>query len=219
MASSHRFFQAIKVIRSYPLPVIASISGTVSRVGLTDAVIEVNGLGYLVNVTTRTALELKVESAVKLHICHIIREDSQALFGFPSEDELLAFNLLCSVSGVGPKSALSVVGSLGVEGLSKAVASADDSMFRSVSGIGPKTAKLIVLSLTGKLVSVSEHTAPTSSQVANVTSALVGLGYQERNVRKTVEEAASTHPQSNEQELLRFVLAQLSSARKIDADE
>jgi Holliday junction DNA helicase RuvA len=219
MASSHRFFQAIKVIRSYPLPVIASISGTVSRVGLADAVIEVHGLGYLVNVTTRTALELEVGSAVMLHICHIIREDSQSLFGFPSEDELLAFNLLCSVSGVGPKSALSVVGSLGVEGLSKAVASADDSMFRSVSGIGPKTAKLIVLSLTGKLVQVSAHTPSSSSQVANVTSALVGLGYQERIVRKTVEEAASTHPQSNEQELLRFVLAQLSSARKIDADE
>lgn len=219
MASSNRIFQAIKVIGSYPLPVIASISGTVSRVGLSDAVIEVNGLGYLVNVTTRSALELKVGISVKFHTAHIIREDSQLLFGFQSEEELAAFNLLCSVSGVGPKSALSVIGALGVEGLSKAVASADDSMFKSVSGIGPKTAKLIVLSLTGKLVSVANQSAPSSIQVANVTSALVGLGYQERSVRKIVEEASAAHPECSEQQLLRFALALLSNARKIDTDE
>jgi Holliday junction DNA helicase RuvA len=173
----------------------------------------------LVNLTTRSALELKVGISVKFHTAHIIREDSQLLFGFQSEEELAAFNLLCSVSGVGPKSALSVIGSLGVEGLSKAVASADDSMFKSVSGIGPKTAKLIVLSLSGKLVSVANQSAPSSIQVANVTSALVGLGYQERSVRKTVEEASAAHPECSEQQLLRFALALLSNARKIDADE
>ena len=219
MASGHRIFQAFKVIRSYPLPVIASISGNVSRVGLVDAVIEVGGVGYLVNVTAQTAIDLRTGTHVRFHTAHIIREDSQSLYGFLSEKELVSFNLLCSVSGVGPKSALSVIGSLGVEGISRAVASADDSMFRSVSGIGPKTAKLIVLSLTGLLVTSAEHSSTTPSQVTNVTSALVGLGYQERTVRRTVEEASSSHPEFSEQELLRFTLAQLSSARKISNDE
>lgn len=198
---------------------IASVSGTVSRVGLADVVVDVAGIGYIVNVTTKTALDLRLGAEVRFHTAHIIREDAQSLYGFASEAELLSFNLLCSVSGVGPKSALSVIGSLGVDGLSRAVASADDSMFRSVSGIGPKTAKLIVLSLTGKLVASDGAIATSSSQVENVTSALVGLGYQERTVRKTVEVSASLHPQFTEQDLLRFALTQLSSARKVVHDE
>lgn len=198
---------------------IASISGTVSRVGLADTVIAVGGLGYLVNVTTKTALELSLGLEVNFHTAHIIREDAQFLFGFHSEDELVAFNLLLSVSGVGPKSALSVIGSLGVDGLSKAVASADDAMFRSVSGIGPKTAKLIVLSLTGKIIAPEGSGAHVSGAVISVTSALVGLGYQERTARSTVEETALANTEANEQELLRLALSRLSNARKVTSDE
>lgn len=198
---------------------IASLTGIVKRVGLSDAVVEVAGVGYLVNLTTKTALELKPEQEVKLHTAHVIREDSQSLFGFVSEDELLAFTLLCSVSGVGPKSALSVIGSIGVEGLSMAVAKADDGMFKTVSGIGPKTAKLIVLSLTGKLVTTNSIFPAASTQISNVIAALVGLGYQDRVVRKTVEDAAKGLPNATDQELLRFALTQLSNAKKVGKDE
>lgn len=198
---------------------IASISGIVNRTGLSDVVIDVAGIGYQVNITTRTALEIKLGQAISLHTAHIIREDSQSLFGFDSEEELMAFNLLCSVSGVGPKSALSVIGTIGVEGLSRAVATADDGLFKTVSGIGPKTAKLIVLSLTGKLFTSSEGEASPSSQVANVTAALVGLGYQDKVVRKTVEDSAKALPDSSDQELLRFALSQLSNSKKIGKDD
>jgi len=219
MALSYCFLQAIKVKRGYSLTVIASISGTVNRIGLSDVVIDVAGIGYLVSLTTKTALEIKLGQAITLHTAHIIREDSQSLFGFDSEEELMAFNLLCSVSGVGPKSALSVIGTIGVEGLSRAVATADDGLFKAVSGIGPKTAKLIVLSLTGKLVTGAYSAASSSSQVANVTSALVGLGYQDKVVRKIVEDAAKALPDSTDQELLRFALSQLSNAKKIGKDD
>jgi len=198
--------------------VIASISGTISRIGLTDLVIETSGIGYHVNVTASTALDLRVGQSRKLFIAHIIREDSQTLFGFESEEQLQSFNLLCSVSGVGPKSALSVIGTLGVDGLARAVATADDSMFKSVSGIGPKTAKLIVLSLTGKLVS-DASSSPISTQLSNVTAALVGLGYQERSAKKAVEDALVLTPSVTDTELLRGALAQLSSARKVVTDE
>jgi Holliday junction DNA helicase RuvA len=218
VASGYSILQEIKVVNGYPLDVIASISGTISRIGLTDLVIETSGIGYHVNVTASTALDLRVGQSTKLFTAHIIREDSQTLFGFESEEQLQSFNLLCSVSGVGPKSALSVIGTLGVDGLAKAVATADDSMFKSVSGIGPKTAKLIVLSLTGKLVS-DASSSPMSTQLNNVTAALVGLGYQERSAKKAVEDALVLTPSVTDTELLRGALAQLSSARKVVADE
>jgi len=76
-----------------------------------------------------------------------------------------------------------------------------------------------VLSLTGKLVTGAYSAASSSSQVANVTSALVGLGYQDKVVRKTVEDASKALPDSTDQELLRFALSQLSNAKKIGKDD
>ncbi|MEY2816405.1 MAG: hypothetical protein RJA78_981, partial [Actinomycetota bacterium] len=126
------------------------------------------------------------------------------------------FNLLCSVSGVGPKSALAVMGTLGVEGLAQAVASADDSMFRSVSGIGPKTAKLIVLSLTGKLGLTGSESKPSTTSEANVVSALIGLGYQERAAKRAVEDIAEQR--MTEAEILRGALSNLANTRRVSND-
>ncbi len=195
---------------------IASISGRVSHVGLGDLIIETNGVGYAVNVTTKLALEVRLGTELTLRTAHIIREDSQSLYGFMNSEELSAFNLLCSVSGVGPKSALAVMGTLGVDGLAQAVAGADDSMFRSVSGIGPKTAKLIVLSLTGKLALSGVQDKPSSSSEANVVAALIGLGYQERAAKKAVEDIAVAN--LSEAELLRGALSQLANARRVSND-
>ncbi len=195
---------------------IASISGRVSHVGLGDLIIETNGVGYAVNVTTKLALEVRLGTELTLRTAHIIREDSQSLYGFMNAEELSAFNLLCSVSGVGPKSALAVMGTLGVDGLAQAVAGADDSMFRSVSGIGPKTAKLIVLSLTGKLALSGVQDKPSSSSEANVVAALIGLGYQERAAKKAVEDIAVAN--LSEADLLRGALSQLANARRVSND-
>ena len=195
---------------------IASISGKVTHVGLGDLIVDANGVGYSIFVTTKLALDVRVGSEVSLRTAHIVREDSQSLYGFPSAEELAAFNLLCSVSGVGPKSALAVMGTLGVEGLAQAVAGADDSMFRSVSGIGPKTAKLIVLSLTGKLSLTGSESKPSTTSEANVVAALIGLGYPERAAKKAVEDAAEQN--MTEAEILRGALSQLANARRVSND-
>ena len=195
---------------------IASISGKVTHVGLGDLIVDSNGVGYSVFVTTKLALDVRLGSEVSLRTAHIVREDSQSLYGFPNAEELAAFNLLCSVSGVGPKSALAVMGTLGVEGLAQAVAGADDSMFRSVSGIGPKTAKLIVLSLTGKLSLTGSESKPSTTSEANVVAALIGLGYPERAAKKAVEDAAE--PNMTEAEILRAALSQLANARRVSND-
>jgi len=197
--------------------VIASLKGTVTRSSIGQIVLDVNGVGYLVNLTVQTSSELAVGKEVLLNISHVIKEDSETLFGFVTFEELEAFQLLCSVNGVGPKSALAVLGQLGVSGVEEAVSTTNDEMFRSVSGIGPKTAKLIVLSLTGKLVSGGNSNTSANSQT--VINALVGLGYAERQAKSAVDSVSKQDASLPEQELLKRSLAALSLSRKVTKDE
>jgi len=197
--------------------VIASLKGTVTRSSTGQIVLDVNGVGYLVNLTVQTSSELAVGKEILLNISHVIKEDSETLFGFVTFEELEAFQLLCSVNGVGPKSALTVLGQLGVSGVEEAVSTTNDEMFRSVSGIGPKTAKLIVLSLTGKLVSGGNSNTSANSQT--VINALVGLGYAERQAKSAVDSVSKQDASLPEQELLKRSLAALSLSRKVTKDE
>ncbi|MFT7766079.1 Holliday junction branch migration protein RuvA [Clavibacter tessellarius] len=174
---------------------ISSLRGTVLSVSGQTLLLEVHGVGYGVQVTPRHALELRHGSEATVLTSLVVREDSLTLFGFPGPDELRAFELLCGVTGVGPKSALAVLEHLDPEAMARAIAVEDDAAFRRVSGIGPKTAKLIVLQLTGKLVvtqarSRSAASAP-SSVTADVLTALVGLGWSERVARTAVDDAVA----------------------------
>lgn len=193
---------------------IAHLTGNVLARRAGQLILECGGVGYLVHVTPEVYQQSFSKNEFSLNTAHIIREDAQLLFGFESEEELNGFNMLCTVNGVGPKSAMSVLAHLGVSGLAQAVATADDSMFKSVTGVGPKTAKLIVLTLTGKLVtSTTEQSSAGGSEVA-VVSALVGLGYQEKLAKAAVELALKSSPNLSESELLKLSLANLSSGRK-----
>jgi len=191
--------------------VIASLTGTVTLKDISTLVIETSGVGYLVSVLPQTSASVSVGGQLKLHTAHIFREDSQSLFGFVTAEELSVFQLLCTVSGVGPKSALAVVGQLGVEGVSEAVTTANDEMFRSVSGVGPKTAKLIVLNLTGKLVLEGQATTSIGDKVL---SALTNLGYQDRVAKDAIKQVEATDKFTEESDLLKAVLAVLSKSRK-----
>ena len=192
---------------------IAHLTGSVLTRKAGQLVLEANGVGYLVSVTPEVYQSSFAQSNLSLHIAHIIREDSQTLYGFLTEQELETFALLCSVSGVGPKSAMAVLAQLGVSGVAAAVSLTDDTMFRSVSGIGPKTAKLIVLSLTGKLIAETTVGSTTSAGTSVVT-ALVGLGYQDKNARSAVESLTKEDGHLTESELLKQALALLSAGRK-----
>jgi len=194
--------------------VIAHLAGTVLRRKAGQLVLNVSGVGYLVNVTPDVYQASFTQSEFSLHIAHIIREDAQLLFGFLEEEELDTFNMLCTVTGVGPKSAMSVLAHLGVSGVSEAVLTADDTMFKSVSGVGPKTAKLIVLTLTGKLVTSNAPSNSGTSSQQSVVSALVGLGYQEKLAKSAVESVLKTQSNLSESDLLKNALANLSTGRK-----
>ena len=180
---------------------IASLRGQVlSRTG-GDVVLEVGHIGYLVAVPDRLAASVQVGESLMLHTAMVVRDDHVALFGFDSPEELNIFDLLRSVSGVGPKSALAILGHLSIDDISDAVVSENDGAFRMVSGIGPKTAKLIVLSLQGAFeghVRRSPKATRTSAEEAiqhSVVEALTGLGWQEKvakdGVRHALEEAGA----------------------------
>lgn len=168
---------------------IASLRGTIAAASGSTIVVEVGGVGYRVSVTPQLALSLPVGSAAHLHTVLIVREDDMSLFGFSSVDELEVFDLLRGVTGVGPKSALGVLGHLTPSQVAIAVSAEDDAAFRRVSGIGPKTAKLIIVQLAGKLdIRVQAPTVTAKSTTsADVLIALIGLGWSERDAQSAID--------------------------------
>jgi Holliday junction DNA helicase RuvA len=195
---------------------IASVRGTVLAVQGSTAVVEVGGVGLAVQVTPRHGHTLRVGQEATLRTTLIVREDDLSLYGFAEAEELVVFDLLRGVTGVGPRSAMGVLGVLDPDEVARAVADEDDAAFRKVSGIGPKTAKLIVLSLAGKLAvrPVARSVAPAAVTPVrdSVMLALVGLGWPERTALEAVEEAhdaATALERETMPSLLRLALARL----------
>lgn len=193
---------------------ISSLRGSV-LVADSQAVIDVNGVGYGVAVTPACASSLTPGEHVQLHTHLVVREDSLSLYGFLTREELTVFESLIGVTGVGPRSALTVLSRLTPAAVFTAVVNEDDAAFRSVSGIGPKTAKLIIVQLAGKVAAVADAlpAAKTSDVSASVISALVGLGWPERVARDAVS-SLETPRGSTVNDVLRMALATLASSRK-----
>jgi len=176
-----------------------------------QVVIEVAGVGYLVHTTSSTVDSLSEGDSTSFHTSLVVREDAFTLFGFISKSELDVFELLRSVNGVGPKSALSILNQMSVEQIAQAVAEESDAAFKAVSGVGAKTAKLITLTLSGKMAAPSSKGAPSNQSETSV-NALVGLGWSERQARDAVHEVGN--PGMTDKELLKAALKTLSKARK-----
>ncbi len=169
---------------------ISSISGTVKYKDLNTLVVDVSGVGYKVRVTTETALDVTPSSPIFLWTHLAVRETSLELFGFLDKETLDTFELLITISGIGPKSALGILNVASPSMLRQAVASADTSYLTRVSGIGKKNAEKIVLELKDKLKVTSEDASTSSAQVraeGDALEALVSLGYSERDSREALK--------------------------------
>ncbi|GGK89231.1 Holliday junction DNA helicase RuvA [Curtobacterium luteum] len=201
---------------------IASLRGTCIDVAGSSVVIEVGGVGYAVTVTPAHALTMRHGAEVFVRTAMIVREDEHLLFGFETTDALRVFDLLRSVSGVGPKSALGVLAHMDPGQIATAVAHEDDAAFRKVSGIGPKTAKLITVALAGKLAAFEQPAAVTPGSATgahpasdDVVIALVGLGWREDAARSAVDAVVTEDPAAatfGTQALLRAALGALRPA-------
>ncbi|GGC82484.1 Holliday junction ATP-dependent DNA helicase RuvA [Tersicoccus solisilvae] len=178
---------------------ISSLRGTVTHVGLTSAVIDVNGFGMLVNATPQTLAGLRTGESATVATSMVVREDSMTLFGFPDAEHREVFETLLGVSGVGPRLALAVLAVHDPETVRVAAASGDDKAFSKVPGIGPKGARRIVLELADKLVPTGA--APVAAAPAGpvwqpqVLQALTGLGWSEKDATAAVESATADEPE------------------------
>lgn len=180
-------------------------------------VVGLGGLGMRVEVPSGRVSQAATGEEVALHTSLVVREDSLALFGFATEEELTVFGHLIAVSGVGPRSALGVLSQLSPGEIARAVAAEDEKPFRKVSGIGPKTAKLIAVSLAGKLPELGFAAEAATggpeeagSQAADaVREGLVGLGWNDSDARLAVEDALAAGAPADSAGLLRAALTLL----------
>ena len=169
---------------------IACLSGTVRHKDLNALVVDVSGVGYKVLVTIETVLEVTPSSPIFLWTHLVVRETSLELFGFLDKETLDIFELLITISGIGPKSALSILNVATPSMLRQAVASGDTTYLTRVSGIGKKNAEKIVLELKNKLKITREDASTSSAQVraeGDALEALVSLGYNERDAREVLK--------------------------------
>lgn len=170
---------------------IACLSGTVRHKDLNAIVVDVSGVGYKVWVTAETALEVTPSSPIFLWTHLVVRETALELFGFLDKETLDTFNLLITISGIGPKSALGILNVATPPMLRRAVASEDTTYLTRVSGIGKKNAEKIVLELKDKLKITKEDTPTSSAQAraeGDALEALVSLGYSERDARNALRQ-------------------------------
>ena len=159
---------------------ISLLNGTIRAINSDRVIIEVQGVGYSVLVTSATSASLTLGATAIVHTSLIVREDSLTLFGFLDEESKNTFELLQTVSGVGPKVALSILGSLSIEDLARAIAQENVGVIEKVPGIGKKGAQRMILELKGKMTRVGAHANHLSHQPAwreQLTSALVSLGF------------------------------------------
>ncbi|MBV8301582.1 MAG: Holliday junction branch migration protein RuvA [Candidatus Dormibacteraeota bacterium] len=178
---------------------IASLRGTVALIAGDHAVIDVKGVGYLVQCHLRTlaALHEQRDQEVMLHIHTSVSADAIRLFGFTSRDELSLFQLLIGVERIGPKAALGILGRAELTTMVRAIRGGDAALVATVPGVGRKTAERVVLELRDKLDTYAmpgEAPPPPSSERAvgdAAVAGLVGLGFREGEARAAVAAVSS----------------------------
>jgi Holliday junction DNA helicase RuvA len=175
---------------------IASLDGLVSAVFADSLIVEVGGVGYRVFCAPALLSVVRSGERAKLFTHHLVREDVQALYGFRSPEELGFFGLLQTVTGVGPKVALAIVGSRPIGDLQIAIMSDDQAVLTSVSGVGKRLAARICLELKEK-VSAAGIAAGIAGGVGGpagepeVVAALLALGYSSGEARQASRDALS----------------------------
>ncbi len=169
---------------------ISRLSGTTIDITEKYAVLDVHGVGYKVFCSPDTLSSLKLGEVGSVYTYLSVREDALDLYGFTSADEQAFFEMLISVSGIGPKSALGILGMTSVETLKQAIGTGDTSYLTKVSGIGRKTAEKVVLELRDKLrAHANMKEAPSTLRAeSDAIEALKALGYSQNEARDALKE-------------------------------
>jgi len=176
---------------------ISRIQGILVEKEFPQVIVSCQGVGYEIDVPMSTFYPLpRTGEEVTLLTHLVVREDAHLLYGFLTAPERAAFRQLLKISGVGPKVALSVLSGLSVDDLASAVASEDAGRLTKIPGIGKKTAERLVLELRDKLPKSLAVARPEGAGAAggDVVSALLALGYNEREAQAAVKQLAADLP-------------------------
>lgn len=167
---------------------ISHLSGTVLKKDIGFIILDVAGVGYKVYVSNATLSDVPAEQGAPASLfTHLaVRENSMELYGFSDNNEMLLFEMLIGVSGIGPKSALAILSLASAETLQTAISRSDTSYLTKVSGIGKKTAEKIVLELRDKVGTVG-LSAPELKEDGDVIEVLMSLGYPRDEAREALK--------------------------------
>ena len=181
----------------YDVGMIGSLQGTVQAVRGNHCLIAVGGIGYKVFTAKDVRLRMTLGQKILFWTHLAVREDALDLYGFESEEELKFFELLLTVSGIGPKSALGILDVAAVETLRSAISTANASYLTNVSGIGKKTAEKIVLELKDKLSAELGGVALPKGD-AEALEAMRSLGYSANEAREALRKVPASIEKSGE---------------------
>ena len=193
---------------------IGSLRGRVlERMSDATVLLDVAGVGYVVNVTPRTLAELEPTTEAFLHVHHHVREDAELLFGFLDRDERRTFQVLIETNGIGPSSAMAILATHSPHTLVDIVLSGDVEGLRAVPGVGKKTAERLLLELKDRLnLPTIDAPRPVGERggLSDVRDALAGLGYDESEIRLVLPELSMS---DNPATMLREALSLLGARR------
>ena len=177
------------------------LNGKIAEKTPVAVILDVNGIGYEVRVSLSTFSSLpNLGETVKLFTHFVVREDAQLLYGFATEEEREAFRLLISISGIGPKLAITLLSGVTLQELKRAIQEKNIPVLTAISGIGQKTAERVIIELKDKIgkaeISAGKeliHDASVSDQmVEDSVSALVSLGYTKQKAKDAVQKVLKT---------------------------
>lgn len=195
-------------IKRWSLPsegehMISSLTGEIQHIGTESAVIVVGGVGYVFSASPTTLSALRLGQEVSVQTLLLIRDDNPVLYGFGTADEREIFETMMTVSGIGPRIALTVLSVFHPDEVRQHIDQQDDKAFTKVPGIGPKSARRIILELSGKLVPREEPESPEARNSRGaepvwkeqVQQALIGLGWNEKDALKGIRLAVENDPE------------------------
>lgn len=193
---------------------ISRVLGTVAQIGVDDVVVVYGGLGFKVFIVPPLASELHKGDEIELYTHLIVREDALTLYGFKTEEERKVFEILMSVTGIGPRIGLAALSVFSPNDLRRAVVDQDAATLSRIPGVGKKVASRMLVELGDKLglpAQLPEASAPSAGVVeAEVKAALIGLGWNETKAESVLSELGGNG--LNASDLLRAALMKLGGA-------
>jgi len=170
---------------------ISYLAGKILNKGQSYIIIKVDNVGYQVFINPTMYADLEIGQEIEIYTYQYVREDALDLYGFKSMEELEMFELLLSISGIGPKSALGVLAIASVSDIKESIARGDSALLTKVSGIGRKTAERVVLELRGKISQATDGEQQTADSKGGMISAdeidaLMALGYSMSQAREAL---------------------------------